>query len=177
MNKIALAATMALLCLLLAFPLPAAAAQTVKVLKVSDGDTLMVLSGGKKVRLRVLGIDTPETHPGQHAQSQAKRLGMSEARVISWGKKARHRVARLIGRGGKVSLESDSKQPRRDRYGRMLAHVRLADGRLLSAVLVREGLAEVYRRFNVTHKRELLRLEAQARAERAGIWSQARPRR
>lgn len=88
---------------------------------VVDGDTLW-LNGDK---IRIVGLDSPET--GQ-AQCAAER---------SLGDAARRRLVELLGQGT-VRLSRDG--PDLDRYGRLLRVVEV-DGRDVSAVLIREGLA------------------------------------
>ena len=89
---------------------------------VVDGDTIWLK--GEKIRL--LDIDTPETHPPRCAE---------EARL---GHAATDRLHALLN-GGAVSLSRDGT----DRYGRTLAVV-LVDGRPVGDTLIAEGLARPY---------------------------------
>lgn len=120
---------------------------------VCDGDTVILESGD---RVRYLGIDAPETaHDGRRAEWMA-----GEARAFN---------ARAV-RGQRLRLEFDREA--RDRYGRLLSHVYLPDGRLLNLLLVREGLARVVtRRPNLCHRKELLQAQRSAMKECLGIWS------
>lgn len=102
----------------LSFPLAAATAVALPAAPLMrssavDGDTVRTPLGD----VRVLGFDTPEV--GQCGYRSATSMA---ARLVGDG-------VRLHGRSG------------RDRYGRILAHVRLADGRDLGAVMIRKGLA------------------------------------
>ncbi|HEY9148940.1 MAG TPA: thermonuclease family protein, partial [Gammaproteobacteria bacterium] len=96
--------------------------ESVAVDYVYDGDTLR-LEDGRKVRF--IGINTPEI----------KRDGSPSE---PFSRAARKRVVALTG-GDAMVLRLD--QERHDRYGRLLAHPYLADGRSLSKLLLQEGLA------------------------------------
>jgi micrococcal nuclease len=122
-----------------------------------DGDTVDVRLGGTEERVRLIGIDTPESV----AQDRP---------VECFGPEAKARLAELLPVGTQVRLERDVEA--RDRYGRLLAYVfRASDGALVNLVLVDEGFAEA-RRFepNVTRQAELDRAEDDAKAGQRGLW-------
>lgn len=97
------------------------------------------------MRVRLAGIDSPEK--GQ-----------------AFGKKAKARTAELA-----IKKDVELTEKGKDRYGRVLADVRLPDGRILNRVLVQEGWAWVYRRYS--QDPELLALESAARSRRLGVWA------
>ncbi|EDZ68197.1 putative nuclease domain protein [Nitrosococcus oceani AFC27] len=123
------------------------------VQRVYDGDTLL-LKGD--IRVRLLGIDTPEIE-GRYRLEQA---GGSSAR--DW---LRQRIE-----GQKVRLEFD--QERHDHYQRLLAHVFTVGGEHLNLLLVEEGLA-VVSIFppNFKYGTQLARAQDRAEADRRGLWS------
>jgi endonuclease YncB( thermonuclease family) len=121
-----------------------------KVVGVSDGDTITVLRDRTPVKIRLRGIDCPET--GQDFGSRAKSVTSDLA-------------------FGKVVTVHPK---RKDRYGRTVADVILPDGRILNHELVRRGVAWWYRKY-APHDTSLARLEAEARAARIGLWSQSDP--
>jgi endonuclease YncB( thermonuclease family) len=122
-----------------------------RVVGISDGDTITVLTADKvQHRIRLHGIDAPET--GQDFGTRAKQFASELA----------------FGRTVTVRVHST------DRYGRTVADVILPDGRLLNHEMVREGLAWWYRRY-APADRELERLESKARASRRGLWSHPNP--
>ncbi|MGM0593589.1 MAG: thermonuclease family protein [Pseudomonadota bacterium] len=127
--------------------------ETVVVAYVNDGDTVRLEDGR---RVRFAGIDTPEIdHDG----------GPSEP----FARAARKRLSALID-GGRLKLRYAAKK--RDRYGRMLAHPYLPDGRSLSRLLLEEGLAAaVVIPPSLWHSDCYLEAEARARAAERGIWS------
>src|SRR5262245_38684438 len=124
---------------------------TGRVVGVSDGDTLTVLRDGRtQVKIRLHGIDAPESK--QDFGTQAKKL-TSE---LSFGQV--------------VTVRPHD----RDRYGRTVADVVLSDGRLLNHELVRQGLAWHYVQY-ARNEGTLSKLEAEARAAKRGLWSQPHP--
>ena len=102
----------------------------VELVRVIDGDTIVVDDGGEEQRVRFLGIDTPEISHGGHGDDEP------------CGQEARMMTEDLIA-GGPVELRSDDAQPEQDRYGRTLAYVEV-DGKDLSAELLDAGVAEIY---------------------------------
>jgi micrococcal nuclease len=135
-------------------PPDAAAAQVIEVI---DGDTL-VIEGGEHVRL--LGIDTPETHHPDMPRPQAL------------GPEAAARLEALVG-GREVQLEADRID--RDRYGRLLRHVWIGR-RLAGEILAGEGLAHVLIiPPNQLHAEALRAAAASAQSRRLGLWGLARP--
>ncbi|MET0627576.1 MAG: thermonuclease family protein [Acidimicrobiia bacterium] len=129
------------------------------VTSVTDGDTIRVrLASGADERVRLTGIDTPETKDPRTV-------------VECFGKEASAQTAALLPAGTKVRLEADVEP--RDRYGRMLAYVwRVSDGLHVNAALVADGWAAPYRYPpNVKYADEFSELGAQAREHGLGLWA------
>lgn len=95
--------------------------------RVTDGNTL-VLSNDERVRL--IGIDAPESRPNPRVKKQAGMEGKDEKTIIQMGKESTKLVKTLVKPGDEVKLEFDVEK--RDRYGRLLAYVYLSDGRMLN---------------------------------------------
>jgi len=128
----------------------------VTVAKVYDGDTFKTARGEK---VRLLGINTPEI---PHASKAGEPLG----------KKATKHLKALI-QGQLVRLEFD--QVKRDKYGRLLAHVRLRDGSWINSQMIKDGMAHLYIFApNFRHAGKLLEHEKKARLRRSGIWGNSR---
>ena len=126
-----------------------------RVLRVVDGDTIIVRLGGRRERVRYIGIDTPESVAPDRP-------------VECYGHAAAAENRRLVG-GRTVTLSTDVE--RRDRYGRLLAYVRV-DGRLVNAELVRRGFATTLEIApNLRQAGRLRALERQARRARRGLWA------
>ena len=125
------------------------------VVKVADGDTVTVVIDGVRQRVRLLGIDAPELgSPGE-----------------CFGRESADRAAALLT-GTSVQLIADDTQDDRDRYGRLLRYVVLADGTLVNGMLVRDGDAREYTYDEpYRYQQQFRALEEEARASGAGIWS------
>jgi endonuclease YncB( thermonuclease family) len=138
--------------LLLVVAFPACAADySARVVGIADGDTITVLTADKtQHRIRLWGIDTPET--GQDFGSRTKQTASN----LAFGKQVTFRARHT------------------HRYGRTVAEVILPDGRSMNREMVRQGMAWRFRRY-APHDGELVRLEAEARAARVGLWSQPNP--
>ena len=130
--------------------------ELVMVKSVTDGDTITVTTFG---RVRLLGIDAPETSHGLDTPAP-------------FGREARDYLTRLVWHRW-VRLESEG--PALDRYNRHLAYVMTEDGQCINTVLVREGLARVSAREPIVRLDELKRAEAEAQRFRRGIWGSAPP--
>ncbi len=130
------------------------AIQTGRVVKVLDGDTVMVEGVGT---VRYVGIDTPELH---HPRRPVERFAARAAAIN-----------RRLVLGRTVRLETDVEA--RDAYGRMLAYVYVGEV-MVNAEMVRRGAAEQYP-FppNTRHRAMFARLEARAMREGRGQWGAA----
>ena len=127
-----------------------------RVTGVVDGDTLDVrLRGGRKDRVRLIGIDTPEVYGGAECGGRQASAAMTR-----------------IAEGRKVRLRTDPSQSRRDRYGRLLAYGIRRGGTSLQLRILQAGWARVYvyggRPFR--RVRQFRRAEARARAAGRGAW-------
>ncbi|MBQ7815536.1 MAG: thermonuclease family protein [Thermoguttaceae bacterium] len=126
-----------------------------------DGDTLIVrFDDGTTERVRLIGSNTPET---VKPNSPVEPFG-PEASAFT--------KRRVEEAGGAIRLVADG--DRRDKYGRRLAFVYLADSEVsLNEELVREGFAKAQTqdRFSSEMKRRLEAAEAAARREKLGIHS------
>lgn len=123
-----------------------------RVVKVHDGDTVSVMIGTKKERVRLVGIDAPE-------------MGQKP-----WGTKAKHHLEELLDyAGSKVDLEFDVEK--RDKYGRLLAYLWTSDKKLINLEMLRDGYAVLFT-FppNVKHVDELRKAQSFAKEKGLGIW-------
>ncbi len=128
------------------------------VVRITDGDTLHVRVNGASERVRLIGIDTPETHkPGTP--------------VECFGAEATKALGRLLPAGTPIRLERDVEA--RDRYGRLLAYVyRVADGLFVNLEMAQTGFAAPYTYPpNVAHTDVFVAAAADARDAGRGLWS------
>jgi endonuclease YncB( thermonuclease family) len=127
---------------------------TVRVTKITDGDTIWV---SPHVKVRLVQIDTPEVYVEQEC----------------YGPQASHAIAKLIPVGTTVRLAPEPAGDSVDRYGRLLRYVvRARDGLNVNVRLVAEGAAAPY--FYAGERGRyadgLERLARSARARKLGLW-------
>ena len=133
-----------------------ARALEVTVVRAIDGDTV-VLSDGR--RLRYAGINAPELHvEGGPPEPFAREAWLLNRRLVE---------------GRRLRFEPAAR--RRDRYGRLLGYLFLPDGRLVSEVLVSQGLAfACYYPGAGRYRERLLAAQRRALAEGRGIFGALR---
>lgn len=142
---------------------PSAAAESAVVIRVVDGDTLVVDRGNGDERVRLVGVDTPETVA-------------PNSPVECFGPEASAYVTDLLA-GESVSLDPDPSQADADRYGRLLRYVWVAtdagEWSSIEVLLLSGGFAEPYRD---THSRKagFDALGADAMAAGKGLWGACR---
>ncbi len=120
-----------------------------RVVGVSDGDTVTCLDeNNQQQKIRLAGIDAPEI--GQ-----------------DYGKTSREALAGMVF-GRSVEVVDDG----RDRYGRWIGHLSI-DGMNVNRQLVATGNAWHYAAYS--NDQDLAALQAQAQAQRIGLWSQPNP--
>ncbi len=127
---------------------------------LADGDTITVRVGARVLRVRLLGIDTPELHFKGQSQSP-------------WAEAALRQLRLLVAPGARVRLVTD-RQPF-DQYGRLLAYV-ICGQRNVNLELVRSGWAVSYQIYpNVTLLRQIEAACAAAQSRRLGIFDARHP--
>lgn len=127
-----------------------------KVVKVVDGDTIAVDFNGKEERVRLIGVDTPESvHP-----DAAKNV--EEGKIASNFTKAKLE-------GKEIALEFDVQE--RDKYSRLLAYVWFG-GEMFNKTLLKEGYAQIAT-FppNVKYVDDFTKIQEEARKNNKGLWS------
>lgn len=124
---------------------------------VVDGDTVDVRIGGRTERVRLIGINTPETKDPRRP-------------VECYGPEASALTALLLPVGTAVRLERDAEP--RDDYGRLLAYVRRSDGLFINLELARQGAAAVLSiRPNTAYAAVIASATDEARRARRGLWA------
>jgi len=133
--------------------------KTFIVTKVVDGDTLDInLPDGKykTTRIRLLGVDTPETKK-------------PNTPVMYFGPEA-YAFTKHVALGKQVIVIIDTVSRPRDRYGRLLGYLRLEDGNVLNQLLVEQGFAYADLRFKHTEYEKYKILMGQAQQNKKGLW-------
>jgi micrococcal nuclease len=139
------------------------------VTKVVDGDTFETEIDGKKEKVRMLGIDTPEKFESNKLDKDAERTGNDKKTIKKLGELSSEYAKKLLA-GKKVRLEIDPIGDEKDRYGRLLRYVYLEDGTFLNLKLVEDGYANAYTRFEISKKNEIVNAEKRARENKRGLW-------
>jgi endonuclease YncB( thermonuclease family) len=126
-----------------------------RVVAIADGDTITILdSANTQHRIRLEGIDAPESHQAFGEQS---RLSLSEM---------------IFGKDVSVSYQKT------DQYGRLVGKI-LLDGKDINLEQVKAGMAWHYKFYEdeqTPEDRELYaRAEAEAQAARRGLWQDPNP--
>jgi micrococcal nuclease len=132
-------------------PSTAGGKTTATVTRNTDGDTLRLSGIG---RVRLIGVDTPEVYGG----------------VECYGHEASAFTERVLPPGTRVAYKLGPEP--RDRYGRALAYVWLADGRFFNQMLVDRGYAHVLTiPPDVDYADRFVAAERRARRAGRGLWS------
>jgi micrococcal nuclease len=130
------------------------------VTHVVDGDTIDVRIGGRDERVRLIGIDTPETKK-------------PNTPIQCYGPEASAFTASILPVGTEIRLERDVVG--RDDYGRLLAYVHLADSptdTFVNREIVARGYAvPLAIEPNTTYAAEFAAAAGRAEADDLGLWA------
>ena len=134
-----------------------------EVVRVVDGDTIIVDIGGKNTTIRLIGLDTPETvDPRKPVQCFGREASAKAKQILS---------------GSSVRLETDSSQDTYDKYGRTLAYVYFGanskpEGILVNEYMIVEGYGHEYT-YHLPYKyqSEFKAAEKGAREAKRGLWA------
>lgn len=128
------------------------------VIRIVDGDTIVVETNGVQEKIRMIGVDTPEvTDPRKPVQCFGK-----EASVFT-----KDLLANMS-----VRMESDPTQGDRDKYGRLLRYVFLADGTLVNKLIIAEGYGHEYTyRIPYHYQADFKATELTTREQQKGLWA------
>ncbi len=128
------------------------------IIHIIDGDTIVVDRNGVTEKVRLIGVNTPETVDPRK-------------KVECFGKEASRFVAGILT-GISVSLEVDASQGDRDRYGRLLRYVYLPDDTLLNKTIIAEGYGYEYT-YGVPYRyvNEFKDAERTAQKLEKGLWA------
>ena len=126
--------------------------------KVVDGDTIWVDHSGRREKIRMIGMDTPETVDPRKP-------------VQCFGLEASAQAKTILG-GQSVYLESDPSQDTVDKYGRTLAYVWTTSGRLFDLDMIADGYAHEYTYYvPYRYQQEFKAAQSDARTQQRGLWS------
>jgi micrococcal nuclease len=152
------------------FAISAAAQEKAVVKSITDGDTIAVIHKGEYIKVRLIGIDTPESKANDKAFRDSSRSGKDIDTIISQGRQAEAFLKSVLRKGDAVSFEFDVEKY--DKYGRTLAYVYLSDGRMLNELIISSGYASLLTIApNVKYKDRLIKAYQTARENKIGLWS------
>ena len=137
-----------LACVFLWFNVALADEFNAKVIMVMDGDTLLVLHDGAKVKIRMANIDAPEKDQAFGMESRQSLLEMVQKKQV-------HINSQAV-----------------DQYGRVVGLVSV-DGRNINEEQVRRGMAWEYSHFH--SDRHYIALQNEAQQAHRGLWAQSSP--
>lgn len=131
-----------------------------KVIRVVDGDTFIIDMKGSDTRIRLIGVDTPESvHPNKE--------------VEAFGLEASAYLKQLLT-GQSVTLKYDQANTatdHRDKYKRLLAYAyRSSDSLFINAELIKQGFGHAYTVFPFEEMQNFLQYEREARTANRGLW-------
>ena len=123
------------------------------VVSAVDGDTIDIKVDKTIMRVRMIGIDTPESvHPEKPVQRFAKEASA-------------YTRLKLLGKNIRLEYEEEKK----DEYGRLLAYV-FFDDLFFNAHLIEEGYAKAFLKFPFRYSGQFRNLQEQAKSEQKGLW-------
>ncbi len=149
--------------------LPVIAKDKAVFIRIVDGDTIVVNLDGKKEKIRLIGIDTPESKSNSKAFKDSQRSGDDIEVIVAHGKAASNFVKSLLKKGDILGLEYDAQ--RRDKYGRLLAYVYLPDGGMLNEKIIKSGYAsQMTIPPNNKYQEKFSNAYNHARVNKLGLW-------
>jgi len=122
--------------------------------RIVDGDTIVVDINGTQEKIRLIGVDTPESvHPRKPVEYFAIEASNFTKKMVE---------------GKNVRFEYDWQ--RRDRFNRILAYVYLEDGTFLNTEIVKQGYGFAYTKYPFKYMDEFRKYEKEARENKRGLW-------
>jgi|AntAceMinimDraft_6_1070360.scaffolds.fasta_scaffold07959_2 micrococcal nuclease len=130
-----------------------------ELIRIVDGDTLIVRLNGIDERVRIIGIDTPESvKPNSPVECFASETS--------------DHMKQLLNNINSVRVETDPTQDTRDRYGRLLAHIFVGNVNIGNQ-MVYDGYAYEYTyREPYLYQREYRKAQRAARSAKNGLWAE-----
>jgi micrococcal nuclease len=135
--------------------------QLYKVVNVLDGDTFEIEIDKKIWKVRMIGIDTPETVDPRKS-------------VQCYGKEASEETKRQL-LNKEIKIKTDNTQGILDKYNRVLAYVYL-EGNFFNEELLKNGFAREYtysKKYEM--QKEFRKIEKEAKWKKVGLWEKCNP--
>jgi len=140
-----------------------------EVVRVVDGDTIMVKLPQSTERVRLIGIDTPEMDA---SKNNARAYGsLSRDHLAEWAQKSKDFTTELLLHET-VIVSYDPAAGKRDQYDRVLGYITLDDGTDFNLLLIEEGYARVYTAETFERKQEYMNALVIAQEYEIGMWKE-----
>ena len=132
--------------------------QTSAVMRVIDGDTILVRTPTGLLKVRLIGVDSPEiVHPSKPVQRYGKEAFL---------------FTRNLLKGKRIFLLYEGETATKDKSGRTLAYVyRTPDGLFVNTEIIRQGYGHAYVTLPFKYLKEFRQLEHFAREAKKGLWA------
>jgi micrococcal nuclease len=132
------------------------------VTHIADGDTIEVDMNGKAEKVRMIGVDTPESvKPNSPVQCYGHEASDFTKKNLT---------------NASVRLEADPIGDNRDRYDRLLRYVYTQDGTLWNQKLIDDGYGFAYLSFQFSKQADFAAAQAKATDAKLGLWSACTPK-
>ena len=129
-----------------------------EVTYVFDGDTIEVDMHGQREKVRLIGIDAPETD-GPYTEAEC------------YGEEAKHYATYLLSETH-VHLMADPSQDDRDSYGRLLRYAFTMQSENVGSILLRLGYVKEFTFIkDYKFKNSFLAAQNEAKSKEIGVWS------
>lgn len=129
--------------------------------KVIDGDTVIISLAGESMKVRLIGVDTPETN---HPQKGVEYMGHEATEFV-----------RGLIEGGNVTLKLDTvniSNGHLDKYDRLLAYIyRESDKLFINEEIMAQGYSYPYNEFPFSHSVRFRELARISRQRKFGLWA------
>ncbi len=128
------------------------------MLRVVDGDTVVITTDARPVTVRLIGVDTPET---VHPRKPVERFGREASAFL-----------KTLVAGKPVRVEYEPGPSHLDKYGRTLAYLYLEPGALcVNREIIARGYGHAYTRYPFAFMEDFRAAERNAREHQLGLWS------
>jgi micrococcal nuclease len=153
----------------LSLKLQSEGAETTRVKRVLDGDTLE-LEDGRMIRL--IGVDCPEFSQKTSNRISASKLGIPYPHFVSYAQESKDYLKERTG-SGPVKIEMD---PAAGNYvdpsGRLWVYLQGKNNTTINEDMIRQGYCFVHEKYRFLYREEFTGAEKEAKTEKLRIWSQ-----
>jgi len=143
-------------------------ADTYSVVKVVDGDTLVIDIDGRSTTVRLIGLDTPETVDPRKPVQCFGKAASDKAKELLTGQTVR--VEYDLSQGSPSFAKASEGTV--DKYGRLLAYIYLPDSMLFNEYMIAQGYGHEYTYdLPYRYQAEFKAAEVEAREAKRGLWA------